>query len=521
MRCVLSCVRGHRCDTLLELVLKRVCLSSLHIHLSLPHFIQRNYASSSMKSLKVSYMLLSVAVWFTLFVGTFLGTVGVQMLADEPPPTNPFAAILEQVMLLGGFAEAVGVIAFTASLAAIMSTADSLIIAVSQLITSDVVYPLKPDATPVQITWIGRFVSLCSTIIAVVIGLFWNEGISALGPIQFGISMQATPPFIVGLFVSARWDVHPWNLSAGAWVGTIITFAVYFGYVNVVPDPRPINSGVLGLACQLGTTPILECIRRLYIKSKTADAPEQAEDTEKQTSEEDTPAFSDRPAWDFPKTKRFGERPLTPAFLNSLMKGIKEPLKNIWACCFFFLMASIMTPLTPENQPPLDENGDFVSPPSTFRGLPWWAFKIILLAVIPTVAFLVMAYSIPNSFEPDDDKVMKDGVDPDAVIMTTPEMGRRHSYDERNTMVRRRRSSIHDEMVALQMVQAPPPSPNESVRRRLSALVKGEMPNEENLSADDGSNESDSNMKETNDVVKEGDTVREDNVAVAVEEAVE
>jgi Na+/pantothenate symporter len=109
---------------------------------------------------------LSIAPWFTLFVGTFIGTFGVQILANDPTPVNPFAVILEQVMLHGWICKVVGVLAFTASLAAIMSTveADSLIIAISQLVTSDVVYPLKPAATPVQITWIGRSVSLFLTI---------------------------------------------------------------------------------------------------------------------------------------------------------------------------------------------------------------------------------------------------------------------------------------------------------------------------------------------------------------------
>lgn len=233
---------------------------SLFGFFTLPHFVQRTYAARDMASLRAGYMLLSVAAWFTLFVGTFIGTVGVQVLAEEPPPANPFAAILEEVMMLGGFAEAVGVIAFTASLAAIMSTADSLIIAISQQITSDVVYPLKPNATPVQITWIGRSVSLLSTILALIVGLFWNEGISALAPIQFGVSFQATPPFLVGLFAPSRkWDIHPWNLAAGAWTGTVVTFAVYFGYVNVASSPRPINSGVLGFGYHLVTTFLLEC----------------------------------------------------------------------------------------------------------------------------------------------------------------------------------------------------------------------------------------------------------------------
>jgi Na+/proline symporter len=99
---------------------------------SLPHLLQRTYAARDLTSLKWGYSSLSVGAFFTWLPGIFLGTVGVQMLADAgvENPSSPFASVLEQVMALGGFAEVVGVIAFTASLAAIMSTADSIIIAI-------------------------------------------------------------------------------------------------------------------------------------------------------------------------------------------------------------------------------------------------------------------------------------------------------------------------------------------------------------------------------------------------------
>jgi hypothetical protein len=51
-----------------------------------------------------------------------------------PRPLNPFAAILEEIMNLGGFAKGAGVIVVTASLAAIMSNANLLIIAMVEII---------------------------------------------------------------------------------------------------------------------------------------------------------------------------------------------------------------------------------------------------------------------------------------------------------------------------------------------------------------------------------------------------
>jgi SSS family solute:Na+ symporter len=141
---------------------------------TLPHLLQRTYAARDLASLKAGYAVMTVGPWFTSLVGVFMGTVGVAMLADEngvpTVPANPFAAILEEVMNIGGFATGAGVICVTASLAAIMSTADSLLIAVSQLITVEIVYPLRPTASPTEIAMVGKAVSLFSALLAVLVG---------------------------------------------------------------------------------------------------------------------------------------------------------------------------------------------------------------------------------------------------------------------------------------------------------------------------------------------------------------
>jgi hypothetical protein len=312
-------------------------------------------------------------------------------------PVNPFAVILEQVMLLGGFAKVVGVLAFTASLAAIMSTADSLIIAISQLVTARRMLSIHSNQQQLLFKLRGLDVLYpCFRQLWLRSSHSYGTRELTLAPIQFGISFQACPPFIVGLLFapSHRCDIHPWNLAGGAWVGVVVVFPMYFGYVNVVPNPRPINGGVLAFGCRLATTFLLECARRLAVdrKNRSVFSPGQPEmaDTEKQTLDEMTADFTNRPAWDSPEMQRFGHHPLTPAFLLwELVEDIKEPMTNIWACGFLFLVACMLTPLVPENKPPFDEqNGEFVYEPATFNGLPWWAFKIILLGIIPYSSFL-------------------------------------------------------------------------------------------------------------------------------------
>jgi len=102
-------------------------------------------------------------------VGCFIGTVGVQILNGEEV-ADPFTSIMGALMDEGGFSKVVGVIAVTASLAAIMSTADSLLIAISQLVTVEIAYPARPRASPKQMAWTGRFISLLAAVIAILIG---------------------------------------------------------------------------------------------------------------------------------------------------------------------------------------------------------------------------------------------------------------------------------------------------------------------------------------------------------------
>ena len=145
-----------------------------------------------------------------MFVGIYLGTVGVQML-NGADVASPFTSILEEVMNVGGFAKFVGIIAFTASLAAIMSTADSLIIALSQLVTVEVLYPMFKSKSPGFITVLGRCVSFVAVAISLGVGILWKSGVSDLGAIQFPLTMQGVPAFLFALFATSKaTDVHPW-----------------------------------------------------------------------------------------------------------------------------------------------------------------------------------------------------------------------------------------------------------------------------------------------------------------------
>eukprot|EP00978_Attheya_sp_CCMP212_P006957 scaffold16242_cov55-Attheya_sp.AAC.4 len=446
---------------------------------SLPHLLQRTYSSGSMKALKGGYMALLIGPWLMMLPGIFMGTVGVQILADagNPNPPNPFAAILEEMMKFGGFPQAVGIIAFTSSLAGIMSTADSLIIAVSQVISSELVYPCRPNATPTFVTLVGKATSLVTVCVALLIGLFANQGISQLGAIQFAVSLQTVPMFLVGLFATNdRTDCHPWSLAAGGLIGAASSFILHFAYMNVPERVTfPLDTGVTGLVINIFCVAVSEAMRRklFAVKGEQSIKPLLGEVGEVLEAD----LYHNRPTWDKPHINRFGAVPLTPRFMWSIMDGVYEPMTKPWYNFAVFILVLVITPLVPEKLPPLDESGlFFVYAPAVVRGMPWWAFKIIIFSLLLTITLLGAVASIPNEFPIDRKKIEMEGIDPNMVPLTNEELGRRSSYDEVNLGIRNRRSSIANNMRSrgLSLVK-PDPYADLPAKRNLSNMVSSDL----------------------------------------------
>jgi len=469
---------------------------------TLPHFLQRIYAVKDLQSLRIGYAVLTVSPWITGFVGIFMGTMGVAFLAGEDgtpaTPSDPYTAIMEALIDLGGFAEMVACVGITASLAAIMSTADSLIIAISQLITVEIFYPMMPSATPQTMSWYGRGASVLAVVLALVIGLFWNEGVNDLARIQFPLTAQVIVPFLVGLFAKNRGtDVHPWCMTAALASSSIYVVGIYFGYLKqVTNNPAAIDSGITGIAIQAVLVVILESTYRLLSKNSVDTT------TKKDIPEESALLYPNRPGWDVPKMSRFGETTLTPQMIWKSMDGIYEPMTSVYFNALMFATISFVTPLVAPSEPPL-EDGVFSYLPNTVHGLPWWAFKAILLCLPPMMVLIYAIYKIPNDFPLDDEAtIAKKGVDVNIVHLTPQEMGRRSSYDEQNVLIHRRRSSISSTMSDMGIHLKPPAESaaddSSPSHKRLSSLVYAR---DLDVVVEDGYDDSDGGGEPTNDEV--------------------
>lgn len=235
------------------------------------------------------------------------------------------------------------------------------------------------------------------------VGIYWDEGITDLGKIQFPLSAQAVPAFLYGLFITkSKFDLHPWSIAIGAWVATIYVLGFYFGYLDQVDDAKPVNSGIGGLLVNVVVTLSTEATRRAMNGERADDASKADHAVTRPEDEENDHSalllFADRPNWDIPSLSRFGDHALAPEYIWKSMEGVNEPMANLWWVAFFFFTITMVTPLTPENEPPLSVDGVFAWTPALIRGLPWWYFKLLVISAMSTLILLFAIYKAPNDY---------------------------------------------------------------------------------------------------------------------------
>ena len=329
--------------------------------------------------------------------------MGIAALEGEAT-ASPITSILGKLCDEGGFSKTLAVITITSSMAAVMSTADSLLIAISQLITVEVAYPLWPDATQSQIAWIGRGCSLFSTVFALVVGLLWGDGIADLAITQIDLSLQAIPAFWWGLFAKEKTDVHPWCLCIGCTISTVYVVCFNYLYVQRVETPLAINAGVTGFVMQVAIVAFAEFIRRTFVAGmKAGTKPNMkcnVQTAKQETSEAKATTallFPNRPPWDIPEISKFGVHSLSPRFMWRMMEGVSEPLTiPSWLFFLLFFCITMTTPMVPEMSPEQPAEAGVVN------GLPWWVFKSICLSLVPQIVFLVALFQTSNCFPGND-----------------------------------------------------------------------------------------------------------------------
>ncbi len=238
---------GQRCREWLSYVLLVGIGGALY-----PQAIQRIYAARSAATLRRS---LSVMAFLPLTTALVALVVGVIAAAHLPHIKDEYADRVLAVMCRhvqegSAFGYWLVVVLFAAILAAIMSTADSVLLSISSMLTKDIYGRfVRPDADEAQLTRMGKRLSwLIVVVVAGLAILLRKTDLVTLLDRKFDLLVQLAPAFFIGI----HWQkLRRGPVLAGLIAGIVVALAV--GYVRqfvfkMSPKVWGFHPGLYGLA---------------------------------------------------------------------------------------------------------------------------------------------------------------------------------------------------------------------------------------------------------------------------------
>ena len=207
-----------------------------------PHAIQRIYAARDAATLKRAFSVMVFLPLVTTGVMFMVGILAIRELsatgdADQVMPTLLTAWSGRSVLLY-----LLCVMVITAVVAAVMSTADSVLLSLSSILAKDVVGATLLEGAPEErLTRIGKLLSWVVVAVLVLIALSPRVTLWGLTEIKMEILAQVAPLFVLGV----TWR----RLStAAAFSGMLAGCATYAGLLLVGrPQVWDVHAGVVGL----------------------------------------------------------------------------------------------------------------------------------------------------------------------------------------------------------------------------------------------------------------------------------
>lgn len=210
-----------------------------------PHAIQRIYAAKDEHTLKRS---LQIMVFMPLITTMFMMVVGWVGLAQFPNLDRQGSEQITILMLqdIGYRIPAMGmmiVLFLSAAIAAIMSTVDSALLAISAMVTKDLYGRLQPGKSQRELIRIGKIFSWLIMGLAVLLAIKLPQTIWRLMEIKLELLCQIAPAIFLGLHLKR---LSSTAVLYGVIIGTIV--AVIITLHPLLPaKPLGIHAGIWGL----------------------------------------------------------------------------------------------------------------------------------------------------------------------------------------------------------------------------------------------------------------------------------
>ncbi|SPJ32583.1 sodium:solute symporter family protein [Kushneria phyllosphaerae] len=213
-----------------------------------PHAVQRIFSAKSEATLKRSFIRMAYMPFLTAGVVFMVGIIGIAAF--------PGLSTANSEQLVGIMANALAnqntffywamVLLFGGVIAAIVSTADSVLLTFSSIISNDLYGRyIKPDASEYQKVLAGKLVGLAAVAILIVIAWYPPATLYQIFVLKFEVLIQVAPALILGLYwtrLNARAVFI--GMLAGAVMAGVFTFMGY--------RPLGIYSGLWGLVLNTG-----------------------------------------------------------------------------------------------------------------------------------------------------------------------------------------------------------------------------------------------------------------------------
>ncbi|MBC8350740.1 MAG: sodium:solute symporter family protein [Planctomycetes bacterium] len=193
-----------------------------------PQAIQRIYAANSATTLRRSLLVMAFLPLTTALIALVVGIVGLAYIPDLARSDTLLTVICRQLQESSLVGRWLVVVLFSAILAAIMSTADSVLLSISSMLTKDIYAKyVKPEATERHLTRVGK---ACSwTLIALLAFLAIRHRDMTLIKLldrKFDLLVQLAPAFFIGL----HW---PRLRATPTLIGICTGLAVVFGILAI------------------------------------------------------------------------------------------------------------------------------------------------------------------------------------------------------------------------------------------------------------------------------------------------
>ncbi|WP_099156993.1 sodium:solute symporter family protein [Virgibacillus ndiopensis] len=212
-----------------------------------PHAIQRIFSAKNEKTLKNSLIGMAWMPFLTTGVILLVGIIGVSAF----PNLNE----MESEQLVGMMANAIAsenvffywamILLFGGIIAAIISTADSVLLTFSSVISKDLYGRyINPKATEHKQIFVGKVAGIVATGILLIIAWYPPATLYQIFVLKFELLVQIAPAFILGLYWK---QLHTKSVFVGMVAGTILATTMTFANFT----PFGIFSGLWGLFVNL------------------------------------------------------------------------------------------------------------------------------------------------------------------------------------------------------------------------------------------------------------------------------